>query len=163
MRISFITLHISLQVVIFFKMFVDCQVIVIVCLCTYNKCLVLSINCNVTFLTYLVEGLWLWTMNSARYWHLIGNCIPVLRFRNKNAGCCSCAARRQWTCCRYCYNWFMWHWLFWKALLIGNLQRPNAFNYYLHNLTIIPSTESTLHRFWDFRKQKYIYLNKQTR
>ena len=40
-----------------FKLFVDCQVIVIVCLCKYNKCSVLSIKCNVMFLTYLVEGL----------------------------------------------------------------------------------------------------------
>jgi len=57
----------------------------------------------------------------------------------------------------------MWHWLFWKALLTGYLQRPNTFNYYLTYLTIIPSTGSTLHRFWELRKQKYIYVNKRTR
>jgi len=47
--------------------------------------------------------------------------------------------------------------------LTGNLQRPNTFNYYRNKLTIIPSTGSTLHIFWELRKQKYIYVNKRTR
>jgi hypothetical protein len=83
------------------------------------------------------------------------------KFRNKNGGCCSCvaaAASQQWTwyCryCRYCcYSWFMWHWLICKALFTGNIQRPYTFNYYLNNLTIIPSTDSTLHRFWELRNK----------
>jgi len=110
------------------KLFVDCQGMLTVCFCKYNKCLVLSINCNVTFLTYLIERIW--TINSAHYWHVIGNCIPIMKFRDKNAGCSSCAATQQWTCCRYCCSWFMRHWLFSKALLPGNIQRPNTFNYY---------------------------------
>jgi len=145
------------------KLFVDCPVMLIVCFYKYNRCLVLSINCDVTFLTYLIEGLWIWTVNSACYWHVIGNFIPVLKFGDKNSGCCSCAVTQQWTCYRHCYSWFMWHWLFWKALLTGNVQRPNTFSYYLNNLTITPSTGSTLHRFCEHRKQKYIYLNKRTR
>ena len=97
--ISFITLHISLQIVICPNFFVYCQVLVIVCLYKFTKYLVLRISCNVTFLTKLIEGLWKWKLNSARYRHMIGKCIPFLKFRNKNAGCCSCAATQERTCC----------------------------------------------------------------
>jgi len=39
------------------ELFVDCRVTLIVCLHKYKKCLVLSINRSVTFLTFLTEGL----------------------------------------------------------------------------------------------------------
>jgi hypothetical protein len=92
-------LHISLHIEISSNFFVDCQVMVKVRLYKFTKYLVLSINCNVIFLTKLIEGLWIWKVNSARYRHMIGKCIPVLKFRNKNAGCCSCAATQERTCC----------------------------------------------------------------
>ena len=57
LHISFITLHISLHIEICSNFFVDCQVMVKVRLYKFTKYLVLSINCNVIFLTKLIEGL----------------------------------------------------------------------------------------------------------
>jgi len=45
-------------------------------------------------------------------------------------------------------SWFIWLWMFRKILLIGNLLIPGHFT--------ILSTRSTLHLFWEFRKQKMI-------